>query len=224
MTGMDLVFREKHHETATIWTFVFEPQEPLTWLAGQSIRLEIPGPYGTIEHRFSISSAPITRHIAITTRLSGSDYKDSLDALQPGDIAQGFYIKGDTVWRESTLPHIFVAAGVGIVPCNAMIVDRLSQNQAITADLFYSSRDEPALFADGLKKIAAERPELRVAIQQERIRAQQILPLPNASDRIIYISGPSKMVDALSADLIAAGIPPAHINRDMFTGRLSEDG
>jgi ferredoxin-NADP reductase len=221
---MDLLFREKHHETATIWTFVFEPQEPLSWVAGQSIRLEIPGPYGTIEHRFSISSAPSTRHIAITTRLSGSDYKDSLDALQPGDIVQGFHIKGECIWYEHAQPHIFVAAGIGLVPFNAMIVERIAHNQSVPATFLCSGRDEPALFKHGLENIAAAHSELSVSFQQQRIHTQQILSLPDAAHRTIYISGPSKMVDALSADLIAAGIPPAHIIRDLFTGRLALDG
>jgi ferredoxin-NADP reductase len=221
---MDLIFREKHHETGNIWTFAFEPQEPLSWIAGQSIRLEIPGPYGQIEHRFSISSAPTTRHIAITTRLSGSDYKDSLDALKPGDAVQGFYIKGDVVWHEKTLPHILIAAGIGVVPFNAMLADRLSRGRDIPATLLCSSRDEPVLFKNGLEQIAKQHPEFLALFFTERITPKQILEQPDVQNRTIYVSGPSKMVSALSADLIAAGIPPAHIIQDLFTGRLSEDG
>lgn len=197
---------------------------PILWTAGQSIRLEIPGPYGTIEHRFSISSAPSTRHIAITTRLSGSDYKDSLNTLQPGDIAQGFHIKGECVWYEHTQPHIFIAAGIGLVPFNAMLVERITHNQSIPATLLCSSHDEPALFAYDLQKMTTEHAELSVIFQRNRIQAQQILALPNIANRTIYISGPSKMVDALSADLVAVGISPTHIIQDLFTGRLSEDG
>jgi NAD(P)H-flavin reductase len=52
------------------------------WTAGQSIKLEVPGPYGPLEHRFSISSAPHEGIVAITTRLSGSSYKNSLAALR----------------------------------------------------------------------------------------------------------------------------------------------
>jgi len=221
---MDLIFREKHHETANIWTFVFEPQEPLSWIAGQSIRLEIPGPYGQIEHRFSISSAPSTRHIAITTRLSGSDYKDSLDALKPEDVVQGFYIKGDVVWWESNLPHILIAAGIGVVPFNAMLAEHLAQNKPMPATLLYSSRDEPVLFKTGLEQITKQHPEFSASFFTERVAAKQILEQPDVKRRTIYISGPSKMVSTLSTDLIAAGIPPAHIIQDLFTGRLSEDG
>lgn len=221
---MELIFREKHHQTGDIWTFTFEPREPVTWLAGQSLRLEIPGPYGNIEHRFSISSPPSTHHIAITTRLSGSDYKESLGSLRPDDIAYGFEIRGDTIWHDADLPHIYVAAGVGIVPFYTIAGERIANSQPIAATLLYSSRETPALFAADLTKWAQANTGFTLQLSTERITAKQITALTNANERRIYISGPSKMVSALSTDLIAAGISPALIAQDLFTGQLSLDG
>jgi ferredoxin-NADP reductase len=221
---MRLILRDKHEETSDVWTFVFEPQEQISWTAGQSIRLEIPGPYGPIEHRFSISTAPSTHHIGITTRLSGSDYKDSLNALRIGDRAQGFDIRSDISWRDSHVDHIFIAAGIGIVPFNAIIAERLAQKLPLSATLLYSSRDTPVVFKAQLEQVAAAHPEFVAHFARTRITAAQVLALPHAHERLVYIAGPNKMVSDMSADLIAAGIAPAQIIQDRFTGRLSEDG
>lgn len=221
---MELIFREKHQQTDDIWTFTFEPREPVSWLAGQSLRLEIPGPYGQIEHRFSISSMPSTYHIAVTTRLSGSDYKDSLASLQPGNTVFGYEIRGDTIWHDTETPHIYVAAGVGVVPFHAIIGEQSARGLTTPTTLLYSSREQPALFEYDLKKWRTAIPGLDVRFYRERVTARQILNLPGARERRIYISGPSKMVSALSTDLVAAGISPAQITQDLFTGRLSLDG
>src|SRR4051812_31124969 len=71
---MHLLFESAHNVTGDVTTFTFRPEAPLMWTAGQSIKLEVPGPYGPLEHRFSISSAPHEGIVAITTRLSGSSY------------------------------------------------------------------------------------------------------------------------------------------------------
>lgn len=222
---MRLHFIGKKQESGDIWSFSFMPNTPLAWVAGQSLRLEIAGPYGPLEHRFSIASAPSSGTVTVTTRLTGSDYKESLAALQPGDAAEAHGLEGDFVWREHDAPHIFVAAGIGITPLRAIIAERMAQGLAVRATLLYSSRDEPMVYAHELKQWHRHDAELAVHfLQNQRISTADILAQPQARERLIYISGPSKMVDALGTDLLAAGIPPAHMLRDQFTGRLSEDG
>jgi len=221
---MQALLTQKKQHSQNVWSFSFAPTEPLVWQAGQSVRLEIPGPYGPLEHRFSIASAPSSRIVTITTRLSDSDYKKSLAHLQLGNTVDLQGLEGNFVWRKSELPHIFVAAGVGITPFHAIITERFMQGDRVNATLLYSSRDEPILYDETLRNLANTTAKLLVQFYTTRITAEQILTLPQVQDRFIYISGPSKMVGTLGADLIAAGIAPAHVLRDQFTGRLSLDG
>lgn len=220
---MQVQFIKKHQEAPDVWSFIFASRGQFTWIAGQSLRLEIPGAYGPIEHRFSIASAPSTGEIMVATRLSDSDYKESLAALRPGDIAQAYAIEGDFTWREHAKPHIFVAAGIGITPIHAMLAERVAQKQPLTATLLYSSHDQ-AIFGWQLQDWQASHPEFSVRHQNERVNMRTVLALPHAKNRLIYISGPSKMADTLGADLSAAGVPTPHILRDQFTGRLPLDG
>ena len=222
---MRLHFTGKAQVSGDIWSFSFQPEDGFTWIAGQSLRVEIAGPYGPLEHRFSISSPPSSGLVTITTRLSDSDYKESLANIRPGDTAQGYGLEGDFIWRNTTQPHIFVAAGIGVTPLRAMLAERILQQQPLAATLLYATREQPVPFSNDLASWQTADPQFDVHIFTDtRITTTDILALPACRERLIYVSGPSKMVDAFSTDLLAAGIPPAHILRDQFTGRLPLDG
>lgn len=210
-------------QTNDISTFVFTPAEPIDWKAGQSIKLEVQGIYGPLEHRFTISAAPHERNIAITTRSSDSAYKKRLFAMQPGDLVRAFAIEGAVIWQDTPCPKIWVAAGIGITPFYAMVKDRSHKSLPISATLFYSSRAE-FLFKEELDAIATEHPELKIIYLDNRATVDQILAEPDAKRRLIFISGPSAMVDELSSDLVNKGIARFNLMQDWFTGRLSADG
>ena len=221
---MKLIFKHKRPEGNDIWSFAFTPIEPFSWEAGQSIRVEVAGPYGSLEHRFSVSSAPSSGEVAITTRLNENDYKTSLAALRPGDEADAYGLEGDFTWRRSDLPHILVAAGIGITPYHAMLAERAQQSHPLAATLIYGSSDNPPVFKDYLDAWARKYTEFGVNYISGRVDVVDILAEQNAMHRTIYVSGPSKMVDTICADLIAAGVDPVRILTDQFTGRLPTNG
>src|SRR5262245_44804997 len=137
---MDLYFVRSQSEAKERVSFWFHPAEPLSWIAGQSIKIELAGPYGPLEHRFSIASAPHEGEVMITTRLSGSTYKNSLAALQPGDAVKGYGIEGDFVWGEGDSRRLFVAAGIGITPFHSILKQRVYDHALLAVDLIYASR------------------------------------------------------------------------------------
>ncbi|HSE61723.1 MAG TPA: FAD-dependent oxidoreductase [Candidatus Saccharimonadales bacterium] len=218
---MEFHFQGKREE-ADAATFLFTPPDGFTWTAGQSIKVEVAGPYGPLEHRFSISSAPYEGIIAITTRLSGSAYKNSLAKLQPGDSVKGYGLEGTFTWRESTAPLIFIAAGIGITPFHAILKQRIHEGAPVPVMLLYGSTTPDAIFAQEFDAWQRERPELSVRY----IIGRHIttFDLPDHNEHLIYISGPSLMVDELSAELIERGVPETRLIRDWFTGRLPQLG
>jgi ferredoxin-NADP reductase len=218
---MQLSFESTRPETSDIMTFAFRPAAKFTWIAGQSIKIEVPGPYGPLEHRFSISSAPCEGVIAITTRLSGSSYKNSLARLTAGDRVQAYGLEGDFTWRKSETPHIFVAAGIGITPFRAMFTQRAHEKQPLAATLIYASSREH-LFKSELDDWQKTYPEFTVSyLTGRRVTADDI---PKDTKQLMYISGPSLMVDELSVDLLAQGVAEEQLVRDWFTGRLPAEG
>lgn len=222
---MKLRYERRITETQNAVTFIFTPTAELAWVAGQSIKIAVPGEYGALEHRFTISSAPHQRHIAITTRPSSSDYKQSLFSLRPGDEVEGFAIEGKFTWHHAPLPKIFVAAGIGITPFYSMLKAREHTGQPLDAILLYSSPTTNIIFKKQLDTWTQNHPALQTHyIVGERLSAAHIKAVADVHNSLIYISGPSAMVDiislALQKDYL---VPAAHILHDWFTGRLPQE-
>jgi ferredoxin-NADP reductase len=224
---MELIFQRKIQESATIYSFIFVPTAPLTWIAGQSLRLEMPTLYGPEDHRFTIASAPSTGEVVIATRLSQSMYKQSLASLRPGDTVQAYGLEGSFVWEDTPRPRLFIAAGVGITPFYSILAERLQASQPIPATLLYSSPDDPILYAAHLQQWQQTRPEFTLQLfAGQRLNGDNIIQTaPNLTQSEVYISGPTRMVDILSKSLLEDyHLPEVQLHRDWFTGQLSPEG
>lgn len=210
---MKLKFLRKQQDTGDVWSFFFEPAEPLEWRAGQSIRLEIPRKsWGYDERRFTIASAPSEEHIRITTRVSSSEFKQSLADLEVGKSLDGHNIEGNFIWDNSDWPSLFLAAGIGITPFRAMLAEWAGKEQI---KLLYQSRDEPPVFGKELSEWLGE--ALRVTSQ--RLDPDAVMSFcPDWLERQVYVSGPEQMVHDLSRQLLAAGLPAGQLKTDLFTG------
>lgn len=218
---MKLIFRQQAPHGDELSTFTFEPVEPLTWVAGQSIRLELPAPdYGTNERRFTISSAPYEKVIAITTRRSTSEFKQLLFTLEPGDIIDAYSIEGDFIW-EDDIPAIFVALGIGVTPFYAILKQRLHEQKTINTELLYASKSTLPFAAD-FQQWQLEHPEFTLH-QLDRITAGQVHE--RGVRRTPYISGPQAFVTALKQELVNNYHPEiGTVKTDLFTGNLPEEG
>jgi ferredoxin-NADP reductase len=112
---MKLRFKETRVEAGDVRSYIFAPEEPLEWIAGQSIRLELPRPtYGVDDRRFTIASAPCEKDIAIATRKGISTFKQTLASVKPGDIVNAYAIEGEFVWGPEERPRLLIAGGIGI--------------------------------------------------------------------------------------------------------------
>jgi ferredoxin-NADP reductase len=215
-----LLFKRNKHEAGDIYSFFFEPQTPVSFTAGQSIKIALPAELDALERRFSISSAPGEDAIRITTRMTNSDFKQALNHLHPGDKVQGFAIEGDFTWRDSPLPKVFVAAGIGVTPYRAMLAQRDADNQPLDITLIYGSSDH-LLFKDELDAWQQTHPEFRVIYQVgQRLDGAFISQHCDARNSLLYVSGPTQMVDELNESLQHHGAKEENIVLDWFTGKL----
>ncbi len=212
----------KKPETKDAWSFYFKPQDNLSWLAGQSIRLEIPRKtWGYTERRFTIASAMHEDHIQITTRISDSDFKQQLATLDLNEEISGYNIEGDFILTDPKKPKLFIAGGVGITPFRAIISELVINNQSDKVNLLYSSRDNPAIFQEELKAWQGIAQNFSFEVFNQRINHELITKcIPDWHERLIYVSGPSKMVQEISKDLISNGLKSENLRQDLFTGKV----
>src|SRR3984893_17999900 len=89
-------------EASDTFSFIFAPEQPLQWKAGQLLRyvLNHPNPDDRgIERFFSIASAPYEKHVMLTTRFMSkrSSFKKALKNLKPAIPSK------PTIWRAISL-------------------------------------------------------------------------------------------------------------------------
>lgn len=218
---MKLVFANKYPIGGGAVSFEFTPADPIVWIAGQSIRLEVPTRMGVAERRFTISSAPYEGHITVTTRIGDSDFKQSLDSLTPGQTISAYAIEGTFTWPDTPLDIVLVAAGVGITPYRAMLKQREHDNKPLNATLIYGASSQDMPFADEMTRLQASHPEFTaVLLAGTRLTADVLHLHANMAQSMVYVSGPTKMVDDVTEQLLAHGVQPGNIKRDWFTGRF----
>lgn len=225
---MKLTLVKKIQNTFDASSFIFEPEKPIKWKAGQYL-------YYTLNHHgadergvsryFTNSAAPHEKFIMITTRLAaeeGSTFKRALQSLAIGAQIDAFPPDGDFVVDDPGAKYVFIAGGIGITPFRSILLDLGNKKEIKDIILFYGNRNEEIVFKDELEKIAGENPGLKIkyAIEPERINAQIIKSeVPDMAERIFYISGPEKMVRAFKEMLVGElGISRKNIKTDYFPG------
>lgn len=223
MLCMKLRLARKQKETDAIWSFFFEPAGKVKWLAGQSIRLELPKKtWGVDERRFSIASAPYEKHIRITTRVSKSSFKQLLAKLEPGDSLEGYAIEGDFTWGETDMPRLFLSGGIGITPFRALLAQAVHDGTPLNTTLIHSFSDDKLLFGDELAAWQKKDPTFYVHyLPKTRLSLDSHSTLsPFWQHNLVYISGPEKMVQELAKSLTKQGLPKEQLKLDEFTGDI----
>lgn len=217
---MKLTLLFKRQEVDTIYSFWFEPAEPVTWIAGQSIRLEIPTDFGMQERRFSIVSAPYEKNIAIATRISNSLFKQALASLPLGSEIDGYNIEGTFVWEEAPQKRILLASGVGITPYFSMLKQRHYEKLPFEARLIYASQNETFLFGDELRELQVAHSGLELEFLAQQLTHDIIKKNKHhLANSLVYLSGSETMINTIEPFLLDIGVKDTLLKRDIFTGR-----
>ena len=224
---MKLTLIKKIQESKDIYTFVFEPENPITWEAGQHIFLKIPhedqDERGEIRH-FTISSAPFEKNLFITTKFDfekGSSFKKALLKLNQGDSIEGFNLGGNFIIKGLKPKYVFIAGGIGITPYRSILMDLTNESRLPDVILFYCGKAEEFIFTDILNEIKNKYERLLVhfIIEPQLINGEIIKEkVPDLKDRIFYISGPMVMVKIVEEILLKLNIGTSNIVKDYFPG------
>lgn len=221
---MRLVLIEKRRATKDVTSFIFKPEVPFSWKAGQFLRYTLlhdnPDQRGQ-DRYFTIASAPFENNVMLTTREGVSSFKRALFSLPVGSqiLAEG--PKGNFVVNDPELNYIFIAGGIGITPYRAILLDLEHKKLPIKVKLLYGNRDPDFVFKTELDDLDKKYNtfSVRYFVEPERIGESAIKDAARGfNDPLFYISGPKPMADAFKDMLQTMGIAQERIKLDYFPG------
>jgi glycine betaine catabolism B len=226
-------FIKREPEASGIFSFYFEPEKPVRYIAGQFIELYLPHPDHDkrgVKRWFTLSSAPSDALLTITTRVrgeKGSSFKRTLNALEPGAEVTMVSPMGDFVLpKNPSIPLLFVAGGIGCTPFHSIIRELQLTGEKRNIRLLYTAHSyEEVAFRDTFEKlddnfkIVLSDPPKDWTGMKGQLDADTIIQVGEPGpEHYIYISGPEPMVEKLNKDLKAKGITKRHIYTDFFPG------
>jgi len=186
------------------------------------------------QRSYSIASAPAGERISLTIeRLDDGEVSPYLvDALRPGDkLELRGPVGGYFTWDESQGgPLLLVAGGSGVVPLMAMLRHRAATGSDVPARLLLSARTlDEVIYRDELDRLAKD-DALDVAYTLTRARppgwggyTRRIdeamlakVAWPPDQRPLIYVCGPTRLVETVASALVALGHLPARVRTERF--------
>jgi len=173
-------------------------------------------------HPFTIASAPGEQALRLAVKRLG-DFTESMMTLRPGaevllEGPFGHFLLMDDGARSQT----WIAGGIGVTP---FLSWARSLRKPLAADLYYCMPGpEQAHFLDELYEIADRHPTLRVVpIRKKSLGHLSVSDIeavnPNVPRGHVFICGPPLLIENLSTELAARGIPPERIHSETFDFR-----
>lgn len=196
----------------------FEKPEGYTFTPGQYMMLTLNTAEGGQGKPFTHAQAPQDDYLEVTTRISGSAFKNALLALSPGEVVRVAGPSGRLVLPDGIDSIAFLVGGVGITPARSMLKDAWLRSVVWKdAAVFFGNRDVSCIpYADELAEMAAS--GVRVVHVLERgddswtgytgfVTAEIVRQnLDPADGRLFCVSGPPVMVSAMERVMDELGI------------------
>lgn len=215
---------------------IFEVTENFTFKSGQYIFVTLPkllypderGP----KRQFSINNDPsVKNQIIITTRLSESGFKKTLNELPLGSEAELGPIAGIFTLPEDTKkPLVLIAGGIGITPFMSMLRYIEKERLPYRIILIYSNRNQASTaFLEELQRLSQSIPNFKLILtmtdddnwvgEKRKVDSTFIKGyFPDVNAQSYFVVGPPGMVDAVQRSLLEAGVDITNIKIENFTG------
>jgi ferredoxin-NADP reductase len=222
---MKLKLLSKNSEVPGVYSFVFKPDKPISWVPGQYMHYVLPHSHpdnrGT-ERWFTISAAPFEKNLRITTRFAGkkgSSFKKGLLSLPKGSEIEADGLEGDFTLEQDNVHYILIAGGIGITPYRSMLAQLNHDNYDTKIDLLYANQDENLVFGDELAKITANLKSFHMhAFIGRRLVSSDFKKYVAEPNSIFYLSGPEPLVENYEGVLQKMGVSKECIKTDFFPG------
>jgi ferredoxin-NADP reductase len=227
---------EVRPETGRVVTLALEVPDWDGHLPGQHVDVRLTAEDGyRAERAYSIASAPDGGRIELAVeRLEDGEVSPYLAGeLRAGDrLELRGPVGGYFVWEPGRGgPLLLVAGGSGVAPLMAMVRQRAAAGSQVPARLLYSSRTlEDVIFREELERLAEAGDGLTVthaltraqpggwagyARRIDAVMLEEVGWRPGERP-LIYVCGPTRLVEAVAGDLVALGHEPARVKTERF--------
>ncbi|MBW3582295.1 MAG: FAD-dependent oxidoreductase [Euryarchaeota archaeon] len=235
MQKYDVEVLRSWQETPTTHAVQVRKPKDFDFKPGQFAVVRVNTGDGEEARPLSIASSPLRDHLEFATKDSGSPFKETLHAMEPGETLSIQGPAGGFVYKEDeNEPIIMLSGGIGITPLKSIIEYVVDKDIDREIDLAYSnSTREEIAFMDRLEELEEEHDNIHVdyfitrephtGVPEEyktgRIEARMLKKdrIWN-EDAIYYICGPPQMVDSMVHMLEEEGIPDEQIRTEQFSG------
>jgi ferredoxin-NADP reductase len=223
-------------ETADVRSIVLDPPDWPGHQAGQHVDVRLTAEDGYQAQRsYSIASTPEDEHLVLTVqRLADGEVSPYLvGELRVGDkLELRGPIGGYFVWDVPLGgPLLLIGGGSGIVPLRAMLFHRAALRSAVPVRLLYSARTlADVIYREELIGVEADHQgaDIRITLTREqpsnwhgyarrfdRSLLEEAAWAP-AERPLIYVCGPTGLVEATASTLVELGHEPGRIKTERF--------
>lgn len=227
----DVAFLDGRDTAPGTGTFRFAKPSGYGFAPGQFLSLTLATRDGEQTKPFTHDQAPADPYLEITTRLTGSAFKDALLALGPGDTVRVTGPRGRMTLPEGVRRAAFLVGGVGVTPARAIIRDAVQRGSGLEVALFYGNQDESSIpFGEEFDGYAATHPEILVVHvlaepgagwrgEKGFITADIVRRYVDPLDGWHWVvTGPPGMITAMAGVLTDLGIPEDRVSIESFAG------
>jgi len=226
---------ERIKRTPSVESFRFAPEKRIEFIPGQFLQVmfDPDNPQNKELNKYlSFSCAAGKPYIEVTKRISESEFSRHLTALRAKDVVTLKAPLGACVFKEEYKKIAFLIGGIGITPVIS-IIEYIAEKKLDTgASLFYSNRNEEDIaFKKELDGWSAQNKNIKVfyAVTDYQPRdkncvfgriTQELLAqsLKDIKERIIFIFGPPKMVEAMEKLCLDMGCRNEDLKTESFLG------
>ncbi len=219
-----LTLKAKNKLSTNVHEFIFTPDRPLAFRAGQYLEWTLPhiSPDTRGNRRyFTIASSPTESEVRLGVKFyePPSTFKKGLASLEVGEKLFATQLDGDFVLpNDKTKKLVFIAGGIGITPFRSMVRYLVDTGEQRSVTLLYANtNDSEAAYRDLFDQAASSIGMKTVYVSAvDKVLIEREVPIYR--DRMFYISGPPGMVDAYKKLLRDMGVRRANIKTDYFPG------
>ena len=187
--------------------------------AGAHIDVPVRLASGTLStRRYSISSNPQRRdayEIAVLREEAGSGGSAAVHA----DFRLGLTVHcgmpgNDFPLHDDARPAVLIAGGIGITPIKAMAQQLRAEGRNVALHYSVRSRNEAA-YLDALARELGHALHVYSADQKQRVDMTALMARA-APDSLFYVCGPARLIDAVRAAAMAAGVEQERVHSERF--------
>ncbi len=240
------VYKETEDTSVVTFDIPSELEETFKFRQGQHLTLKTDIDGEDVRRSYSLCSSPIEAKWQVAVKqIPGGKFSTFVnEELNVGDHIEVMAPSGTfgvDCDAENAKNYLFFAAGSGITPIISMIKTHLANEPNSTCKLFYVNKTAKSIiFKEELEQLRNKyfgRLEIYYFLTQERrdidlfngrfddekmaVLTKTFIDIPDTNE--VFLCGPEKMVNYVSAYLINAGLPKELVHFELFVTGLSEE-